>query len=125
MVSGSLRDGAVCHGHDAAPLMHISISTTPFLTPPLYIIIKMRMMVLTMAMRVVIMMTMMTRDPVSWGNARGTSTSPVWRTTTATTAATTTTTPAATTATQQCYNVAKGENTNTFCTEQVKGGCRF
>ena len=62
---------------------------------------------------------MMTRDPVSWGNARGTSTSPIWRTTTATpTPATTATT---TTATQQCYNVAKGENTNTFCTEQVKG----
>ena len=120
MVSGSLRDGAVCHGHDAAPLMHISISTTPFLTPPLlYIIIKMRTMVLTMAMRVEIMMTMMTRDPVSWGNARGTSTSPFRRTTTATpTPATTATT---TTATQQCYNVAKGETANTFCTEQVKG----
>ena len=115
MVSGSLRDGAVCHGHDAAPLMHISISTTPFLTPPLYIIIKMRTMVLTMAMRVEIMNIMMTRDPVSWGNARGTSTPPVWRTTTATTTTTTAT------ATQQCYNVAKGENTNTFCTEQVKG----
>ena len=85
---------------------------------------------MTMAMIVVMMMIMMTRDPVSWGNARGTSASSVWRTTpatttpatttTATTTATTTTTTAAT-ATQQCYNVAKGENTNTFCTEQVKG----
>ena len=120
MVSGSLRDGACCHGHDAAaPLMHISISTTPFLTPALYIIIKMRTMVLTMAMRVEIMIITMTRDPVSWGNARGTSTSPFRRTTPATTTATTTTTTA--TASRQCYNVAKGETANTFCTEQVKG----
>ena len=43
MVSGSLKDGERCHGHDdAALLMHISISNTPFLTPLLYIIIKMR-----------------------------------------------------------------------------------
>ena len=84
-----------CHGHAAQIL--ISISTPPLLTL-MYIIFNMR--------KLIFIMMMMTREPVSWGNARGTATSPFWRTTTTTSTATTATTRS----TGQCYNVAKGEN---------------
>ena len=85
-----------CHGH--AALCDSDLNLNPSLLTLMYIIFKMR--------KLIFIMMMMTREPVSWGNARGTSTSPFWRTTTTTT----TTTTATTRSTGQCYNVAKGEN---------------
>ena len=87
----------------------------------------MKMMVMMMMMMMVIVtlvMIIFIRKPVSWGDARGTPTSPFWRTTTTTTTTTTTaatTTTTTTTAPRQCYNVAKGEDTNTSCQNTDQG----
>ena len=86
--------------------------------------VGMKMMVMMMMVIVTLVMIIFIRKPVSWGDARGTPTSSFWRTTTTTTTRTTataTTTTTTTTAPRQCYNVAKGEDTNTSCQNTDQG----